>query len=563
MSTSTPNRQDRSARSGHTLVPRTLTGLSVALALATSAFAGDRAASAGPQPAPAGAVTTAWGDFDGDAFADALVLTSDGAVSLLQNLGDGSFVDVTDVAGLSGLPRASHVLFEDVDGDGLGDAFLGRLDGGALLLTNRGQRFAQAGPATELPVSGAVLSAHTVDYDADGRQDLHVVTDEQNVLLHGLGREAFEAIVLSSVGGERLGRIDGAGSQGFDGVGGVDSFGGGAADEGDDMSAVSGGPGGVRGGPPPLSGGPLAAGAAQPLVATGDFLDVRPGGPGTGARDDVGMGQSGTLCMNSIVDAAGSGCLQASSTPTLGMLYPLSADLFVDGNGRVGIGTVSPHAELHVEGSGWFGEDDGGLGAGAGKGVRAFYNSVGAVGSVFAYDYDLGQSEDLVLQGPGGLVGIGTNAPTNALHIVESAGVEGLRITETASTAASHLYLENFERTWSLASDASPDVLRIQNDLGSHLVIDGATGDVGLGTSSPNASLHVSDASDAAARISGGHANLMVDRESSSVEGLVQFETAGTDEWVIGTGGGRLPAGREPLRELGADAAARRPAAAG
>ncbi len=57
-------------------------------------------------------------------------------------------------------------------------------------------------------------------------------------------------------------------------------------------------------------------------------------------------------CAQSIKDQANpSACLQVSTTPALGMLYPLSANLFVATSGDVGIGTSAPTAKLEVAGT--------------------------------------------------------------------------------------------------------------------------------------------------------------------------------------------------------------------
>ncbi len=64
-------------------------------------------------------------------------------------------------------------------------------------------------------------------------------------------------------------------------------------------------------------------------------------------------------CALALKDQDGSGCLQASSEPTLGMLYPLSGHFFVDNTGFVGIGTTNPTARLQVNGDLRFQDDDG------------------------------------------------------------------------------------------------------------------------------------------------------------------------------------------------------------
>jgi len=57
-------------------------------------------------------------------------------------------------------------------------------------------------------------------------------------------------------------------------------------------------------------------------------------------------------CAGSVRDQAGGACLQASSTPTLGALYPLSSDLFVDPiTGWIGLGKTNPASRLDVLGN--------------------------------------------------------------------------------------------------------------------------------------------------------------------------------------------------------------------
>jgi hypothetical protein len=52
----------------------------------------------------------------------------------------------------------------------------------------------------------------------------------------------------------------------------------------------------------------------------------------------------------SIEDQSGGSCLQASSVPTLGKLYPLSEDFYISSSGLVGLGTLTPGAHLEIAG---------------------------------------------------------------------------------------------------------------------------------------------------------------------------------------------------------------------
>jgi hypothetical protein len=82
--------------------------------------------------------------------------------------------------------------------------------------------------------------------------------------------------------------------------------------------------------------------------------------------------------------------------------------LFISKEGNVGIGTSTPLATAKLQvagaGGGWFSPD-----ATSGAGVRVWQD--GATGSVFSYDYKAGGPRNLVLQQPGGNVGIGTATP--------------------------------------------------------------------------------------------------------------------------------------------------------
>ncbi len=82
--------------------------------------------------------------------------------------------------------------------------------------------------------------------------------------------------------------------------------------------------------------GSSAAAGGPPITSSG--------GPQTGT---AGSG----ICAASIKDQAAVGCIQASTVATLGLLFPISHEWFVNSStGYVGLGTVSPDDRLHVLG---------------------------------------------------------------------------------------------------------------------------------------------------------------------------------------------------------------------
>lgn len=466
--------------------------LGLALFLSTSTLAAQSAASrAAGEDAPqrkeaASPGSLHWGDYDGDGLADALTVHGDGRLGLRRNLGDGLFEVVTELAGLGQIAGATLAVFQDYDLDGRVDLFIGTARGAAYLMNNRGETFEDAAPASGIDAMGFDRSAHWIDYDGDGRLDLHLVTGERNAMYHALGDGRFEAIELPSLGaasspGGRQVLVTGSSTNVFESA---DSTGaprptetelvvtpgarvGVTNPKGKKTAAVAG-----------LScvtslldangGGCIQASTAgelgmlYPLSET-LFVDDALGHVGLGTTTPsaelhvLGSGFFGPDAGN-LGSAAGQG-VRVFVSAEQGTVYAYdygagsSIDLLLQSaGGRVGVGlppgtepasrldvsggvTISGgSAELNVEGdaffdgSGFFGEDAGGLPASAGKGVRLFHDTTFDQGILFSYDYGAAESKDLMLQGPGGSVGIGLpvgGSPLSALDVNGAITIRG------------------------------------------------------------------------------------------------------------------------------------------
>ena len=93
--------------------------------------------------------------------------------------------------------------------------------------------------------------------------------------------------------------------------------------------------------------GPAGLALLAPVGATG-FAPAHI--PALGAGSIVLAQASVFACTKSIKDQAGGNCIQASSVPQLGLLYPLSQAFFVAPDGRIGMGTTTPTERVSVEG---------------------------------------------------------------------------------------------------------------------------------------------------------------------------------------------------------------------
>jgi hypothetical protein len=119
-----------------------------------------------------GGITAA--DYDNDGFYDLFI--PDGVASrLLRNRRDGTFEDVTEQAGLSGLDGVSAAVFADYDNDGYKDLFVSRTFRPNQLFHNNGDgTFTDVTARSGLGEDCCTTVASWGDYDNDGYLDLYV-----------------------------------------------------------------------------------------------------------------------------------------------------------------------------------------------------------------------------------------------------------------------------------------------------------------------------------------------------------------------------------------------------
>jgi len=148
----------------------------------------------------------AWADFDADGLPDIIVMPS---CALLKNQGDGSFTDVTEVAGILPSFECASPAWGDYDNDGDLDLYVtsgsnaGQPLTAGFLYQNNGD-----GTFSDVTESSGTLNPNNArgvvwgDYDNDGFQDLYIVNGENEVapnrLLRNIGDGTFDDVSISA-----------------------------------------------------------------------------------------------------------------------------------------------------------------------------------------------------------------------------------------------------------------------------------------------------------------------------------------------------------------------------
>ena len=155
------------------------------------------------------------------------------------------------------------------------------------------------------------------------------------------------------------------------------------------------------------------------------------------------------------------------------------------------------------------------------------YNDAGGE-LVFGRNITIGSSEHMRID-QAGLVGIGTTSPNNKLDVIGNVLIQGTT-GFNASNEIANLYLGD-----------TNSVIRAEYDVGTHimtndtkrLTVRGSTGNVGIGTSSPSATLDVTST-----------AQNVLDLETTNSDGpLFTFINNGTVRGYIGNAEGAMGLG--------------------
>jgi hypothetical protein len=145
--------------------------------------------------------TAAWGDIDNDGDPDLYVGNRVSADQLYRNNGDGSFTNITFLAGIDNWSAPRSVLFADIDQDGLLDIYVANLSDENALYYNQGDNtFSNQTISRGLSDPRISMGSIFFDYDQDGDLDLYLTHDnnQPNILYQNDGTGYFTDVSVAS-----------------------------------------------------------------------------------------------------------------------------------------------------------------------------------------------------------------------------------------------------------------------------------------------------------------------------------------------------------------------------
>lgn len=402
-------------------------------------------------------------DYDADGRVDFLLTDEEGRTRLYRGSEGGAFEDVTESVGLSNLHEVTTAAWADFDGEGTPDLFVGTARGEARLYCSSGRAgFLDVSSSSGLELGAYIDSSYALDYDRDGRPDLLIWGPQGGRLYRNVGNRAFEP-ALQLGADKRADWIASGMSFAWEPFA--------ARSAGNVVEEHNNDPG--------------SAGSHAPGGSAGAAL-----GP-----DDQSAMSLLSVCSPRLEDEATGSCLQASSVPSLGKLYPISIDLFLDAERNVGMGTTEPDSKLHV-----IGEVQGTDLCASGDGSPAVILRHGATGRTYYWEQnsngdcylrdDHGSGSYRLYLDNGGDVGIGTNQPTSRLTVIgaiQSVNENGHALLRMTSKTEGVL---GGDYKWEVSPNGNCYLYDDEANEYRVFVQDGS-GWVGLGTSNPLALLDV------------------------------------------------------------------------
>ncbi|HHL31251.1 MAG TPA: CRTAC1 family protein, partial [Oceanospirillales bacterium] len=161
------------------------------------------AASAGLSMIASNVESLAWGDYNNDGWED-VYLSANGANTLMQNNGDGTFTNIIDTVGAQEMGWSVGAAFADFDNDGDLDLFL--LNFGAAadnLFRNNGaaNNYSYTNVAASAGLTSNTSSSRGVtliDFNRDGLVDIYVDAIGPNLLYQNMGGLTFVEVATAN-----------------------------------------------------------------------------------------------------------------------------------------------------------------------------------------------------------------------------------------------------------------------------------------------------------------------------------------------------------------------------
>ena len=118
-----------------------------------------------------------WADIDNDGFLDLFIANEKSPSQLFRNRGDGTFEDISHLAGIDNTAYSKGVTAADYDNDGYVDFYVSNLDGPNYLYhNNHDGTFTDIAKQAGVQAPGTGFATWFFDYDNDGWPDLFVTS---------------------------------------------------------------------------------------------------------------------------------------------------------------------------------------------------------------------------------------------------------------------------------------------------------------------------------------------------------------------------------------------------